>query len=470
MSGNAETQDQGLTKEQFVLEVLAKDGNNLDGLIGVIGIGAAIALGAAINPFFGGLTLAAILGGKVYKQVQRGKLRYQVLQGEIPPVALLKEQDEVEQYKQIIGDDAFTGEIGQIIELKGNNGVYEAMSEETRNLVTFEKIARQPQLDVVAELADYFDRHVLILGGSGGGKDFIGSNAVRVIKKQHPEVYLYVIDPKGDHREAPYYQPIADTFVSAQCGQMTSEAAVAWFRQQYEHYRDVSSNPDQQTLLVITETTLIGESFKLAKDTYLSDVVSKQITTGSSYGNYLWFMAQSPNLADLGFSNNSRMQLNVFAVVHRKSITAVAQWQRTKVVKKASESELRMLCENSEVDRAFFCTATGNWHSMPKLTNYSLFDRDSRTRLNGTTQETPALPASTTPTVIQSEAPTTLQPQDDIDRLLTALDQASTGDIIDTLKSLDPSIPNEKLNAIVSVIKTEAVNRGKPHLISKFSL
>lgn len=221
---------------------------------------------------------------------------------------------------------------------------------------------------------------------------------------------------------------------------------------------------------MITETTLIGSAFARQKDTYLEESVSKQVTTGSSFGKYLWVLAQNPNLAKLGFDSDSRAQFHTFAVVRRKSAAKATQW--SKVVAKIKKIELEMLCDNSPVDRCFYCPATGQWHPMPKLENHSTFDRDSRKRIQPASETEPTTTA--TPTVIQDTAttPTIIQtPQDDIERLLNALDKLPAGDgIVEALKCIDPNIPNDKLNTIIKVIKTEAIKRDRPFLLSKFDL
>lgn len=451
-----------LTREQFLLQTLSKDSNPLDGLVGIGGIGLGIAIASYLNPILGGVALALTLGNKAYSLWQRGSIRHKVLQGNLSPIALLKNSEEIIQYKEIVGQDEFNQEIGDFIQMEASNGgAYKMISSDTQQLITTEKIARQPQIDVAEELADYCDRHVLILASSGGGKDFLASNAVRVIKKQNPQMLIYVIDPKGDKREAPYYQGVVDVFQSNQCGQLSDDEVLAWFRQQYQEYQAITNDPDKQCLLIITETTLLGEACDRKKDKYFAEVMSKQITTGSSYGNYVWVFSQSPNLADLGFTNNSRSQLNIFAITHEKSIASVEQWQRTKVVKKIKQVELRLLCDNSPCDRALYTSATGDWHPMPKLTNYSLFDRDTRTRINpGNTQQQ---------TVIQSESPTVLQ-NDPTEQLLLFLSQSETTDIVEAVKTAFPDVPNDKMNEVVGKIKSVCSDRNRQDILSKFSL
>lgn len=453
------------TREEIILDTLQEDDeHNVGWLVALAGVAAGIVGVATVNIGVGGFVFAMITGTSFFKQMQKGKLRSQILHGEVSPIALMRSQEELEEYKKVVGEEHFA------IELQKVGDSYKMGDEQSQQIVQAAKIAYAPKYNPVEELADYFDKNVMVLGISGDGKDFLCSNSIRIIKRSQTQLNIFVIDPKGDSRESGYYESVANVFRSKQCGEVSDEQAILWFRQSFEEWKEASKDPNQQWLLLITETTLTGAAFARQKDSYLEEAISKQVTTGSSFGKYLWILAQNPNLAKLGIDSDSRAQFHTFAVVHRKSASKAIQWHR--VTAKIKKIEIEMLCDNSPVKRCFYCPATGEWHVMPKLDNHSTFDRDTRTRIQpASAPETPT-PTTTTPTAIQSESPTKLQTsQDDIDRLLDALDQMPTGDgIVDALKTLDPNIPNDRLTAVVQVIKTEAIARNRPHILSKFSL
>ncbi len=101
---------------------------------------------------------------------------------------------------------------------------------------------------------------------------------------------------------------------------------------------------------------------------------------------------------------------------------------------------------------------------MPKLTNYSTFDRDTRTRIQPTS--TP-----TSPTIVQTTTPTKLQDKNpQHEAILLKLEEVNTCDILEAVKTIFPDIPNNKLTQMVNTIKQMCVTHGKQNLISKFSL
>lgn len=454
---NSQNQEE-VTKADIVLQALEKDSENSNTAIALVGIVGAIGLTAVINPVFGGIVLALVTGGAAYRQTMKGVVRRKVLSGEVSPIVLMNDADAIADYKQVIGEENF------VIELKQVGDSYKMLPESTQNVIKSEQFAYAPQINPIEELADYFDKNCMILGVSGDGKDFLVSNAVRLAKAQNPQLNIFVIDPKGDRREAPYYKDIVTAFRSQQCGEVSDEKAISWFKGAYEEYREMSANPDEQWLLIISETTLIGEAFKRGKDNYLEEVVSKQVTTGGSFGKYMWVLSQTPVLANLGFGSGSRMQFATFAVVHRKSCQKVSQWVRTQVVAKIKKSDLEILCDRSQVKRCFYCPGTGEWHIMPKLTNYSTFDRDTRTRIQPTS--TP-----TSPTIVQTTTPTKLQDKNpQHEAILLKLEEVNTCDILEAVKTIFPDIPNNKLTQMVNTIKQMCVTHGKQNLISKFSL
>lgn len=438
------------SESEYILELLQED-RNTQTPVALSGFIAGMALTAFVNPIVGAIAFATITGGAIYSRLQRDGIKQKVITGELPAIALASSKDSIQEYKNLVGEEQFIIDLQRVDE-----NTFTTAQPQVRDAIATEKIANAPLINPVEELSDFADKNVLILGISGDGKDFLVSNAVRHIKATQPQIKLFVIDPKGDKKESGYYQSVADKFEFAQCGELDDGQATMWFTQTFENWKALASETDEQWLLIITETTLIGGAFTRQKNNYLEEVLSKQFTTGSSYGKYTWVLAQNPNLAKLGMDSDARDQMHCFAVVHRKSAKKANKWHRVTATIKAKQ--LEMLCDTSPVKRAFYCPGTGEWHSMPKLENYSSFDRDNRKRLQ---------PTNTTHT-----APTKLQTQpDEIDRLLETLDKHPTGDTLPVaLKAIDPNIPSDKIEAIAQIVKTEAPKRNKPYLLSKFSL
>ncbi|MBD2336148.1 hypothetical protein H6G64_03965 [Calothrix sp. FACHB-156] len=456
---NENDQNQLTKREELILAALdnsQKEGGEALVLGGVI---AGFVVGSMFNPFLGGFLTLAISGGTLASQFQRGRDRLKMLAGEIPIAGKLEGAD-LDEYKSLVGDEQFTLELSQL-----QNGKYELTNDAAKLVKANQAIAINP----VEQLAMYASRNCLILGIGGDGKDFLVSNAIREIKREQPEIKLFIIDPKGLQTEATYYQGVADIFRSHQCGETTDEDAIAWFKEVFEEWKTAAGKEGERWLLIITETTLIGEAFTRSKDSYLKEVVSKQLTTGGGFGKSCWVLAQFPNLADLGMSNNSRSQLNVFAVVKKQSVTtASSQWNRTKIIGKIDRQELEALCEASPVERCFYSPTSGRWSMMPELPNHSFYNRDKHQRVKPASQA-PISEPQQAPTVIQ-DAPVQQSTQSYIEQVFQALEEAQTTDIIEALKTAYPDIPNSQLNAVIERIKLEAIAQGRHAIIAKFSL
>ncbi|BAY66924.1 hypothetical protein NIES22_70680 (plasmid) [Calothrix brevissima NIES-22] len=456
---NENNQTHELTKrEELILAALENSQEEGGEALVLGGILAGFVVGSVFNPFLGGFLALAISGGTLASQFQRGRDRMKMLSGELPIAGKLEGED-LDEYKSLVGEEQFTLELSQL-----QNGKYE-LSEDAAKLVRANSaIAINP----VEQLAMYASRNCLVLGIGGDGKDFLVSNAIRDIKREQPEIKLFIIDPKGLQTEATYYQGVADVFRSNQCGETSDENAIAWFKQVFEEWRTVAGKEGERWLLIVTETTLIGEAFSRSKDNYLKEVISKQLTTGGGFGKSCWVLAQFPNLADLGMSNNSRSQLNVFAVVKRESVTtAASQWSRTKIIGKIDHHELEALCEASPVNRCFYSPASGRWSMMPELPNYSAYNRDKHQRVKPASLAPISEPQA--PTVIQ-DAPAQQSTQSEVEKVFQALEEAQTTDIIEALKTAYPEIPNNQLNTVIDRIKQEAIAQRRYAIISKFSL
>lgn len=403
-----------------------------------------------------GLCIAAMTAGSSFlNTLNQGNKRLKILRGDAPITSVMNAEI-LKDYKQILGEEEYNHQLDCLGEsdLELSKDLQKAVH--SRQLETSSKDIKPDD-----ELALCYSNCCLILASSGAGKDFLVSNAIRKSRQQNPNLKLYVLDPKGLPHEKGYYEEIATVFDSRQCGSMADSDITNWIKIHIEKFQELSQNPNEQWLLILTEATLTGGAFSREKDDYLASFLDKFTCTSNGFGNAVWVLAQFPNLKDLGISNNARTQLQTFAILNEKSISKVRQWVRSKVVPKCNEDDLRVMCSRSEVGRAFYSPVADRWAIMPRLTNYSGYDRDSRKFLTQSEPEHPQ-PKDQHQASRRSEV-------DKYDEVFEKLLRCDTDNLAIAIQSIDP-VDENKLSELMNKIKNQALRKNRVDVISKFKL
>ncbi|MEO0932196.1 MAG: hypothetical protein AAFY21_00065, partial [Cyanobacteria bacterium J06641_2] len=272
----------------------------------------------------------------------------------------------------------------------------EVRQEELEALIT-----HQPE-ELIPSLAAE-PSNLIICSPGGGGKGIVISNALREFKKQHPDVHIFYIDPKADPKEKGYFEGIADTYKSFKSLGADPQEAVNAYESFWEEFYKVEG----RKLLILDEATTMGINYSLVKK---SDVLKGRIgqlpSLGGSQGITAWIVCQNPHVADLGINTGILSQFARLALLCTKKGEASASFDMMKRTKFTANDkyfwdDVRVLCDKSPRDRAFFYSKFDEWLPMPELTNYSGYDRDSNTFINPPQQPEP-LPASEAPTIIQN--------------------------------------------------------------------
>ncbi|MBW4666518.1 MAG: hypothetical protein KME60_03480 [Cyanomargarita calcarea GSE-NOS-MK-12-04C] len=456
---NNEPQAENEEKNQLVYEVLEGMEQSNSELILLGGVLGGIVAAVLINPIAGAFLLAGTVGTSILGSRQRGSDRMKVLTGEVSPVAYMN-ADQMKSYKQIIGEDNYTLEMRTVVEAGEKLVNVSKDVKEAAYQMVLESDFKQ--VNPIEQLSLYSRASCLILGRSGDGKDMWVSNTLRDIKKTGG-VRVYVVDPKGTDHEKTYYEGVADVYQAFKSGSMSDAEVVDNFKKAFEQFLSIQSDT---WLLVITESTLVGDAFSRTKDNYLAEKISKLVTTGNADKRNLWMMAQVTNLANLGIDSNARGQFPTFAVCHRKNIdNAVNSWGKYGTLGKIKTEVLRLACKTSPRERCFYSPNVGEWLPMPELPNYSGYDRDKFTK-------TTAIAPTPTPQEIKDTHQSERHENSDWTWGAIALElrKTSTTDIVEFLKNLYPDVPNNRLNEVIAGIKAKAMENGDNDIISKFSL
>ena len=223
-----------------------------------------------------------------------------------------------------------------------------------------------------------------IIGIPESGQGVIISNAIHKAKKKHPDLKVFVINPKNDPKELGYFGE-CDVVKSFACMDAKPGAVAVWAECCFEDYV-VYALQNTRTLLVIDEGTMLGNKLHQAKSTLLIDKLTSYTSGGDSTGRNVWFAMQSPFVAG-GLNLSIFSQMTSIVIAFQENIGALAQWKSAKIFKSLSLDVVANLIEKSSTGRAIYFGKTGQWYAMPKLNNYSGYDRDSRQYLPGFTPQ-----------------------------------------------------------------------------------
>ena len=244
------------------------------------------------------------------------------------------------------------------------------------------------QIDIIGSMTERVSNS-LILGIAGAGKGVIISNALRVAKSKHQKLRIFYIDPKDDEREYGYTVGIADVIKRFKCETQVPETVTEWLEEifgEFNKYAKENKAKGERTLLVLDEGTVLGLKCKIAKSSILIDRLSSLTSLGDSSGKNVWFVAQTPFVGGSGIDLSASSQLVTIAVISQENRGSLGQWKRSAVLAKVKN--LDDLINNSEVKRALYFGKTDRWYPMPKLANYSGYDRDNHQVLDGSARET----------------------------------------------------------------------------------
>jgi hypothetical protein len=161
-------------------------------------------------------------------------------------------------------------------------------------------------IDIAASLAAPI-KSSIIVGQPGAGKGLAVAYATRAIKQRHPEVSIWVIDPKSDPGEAAYWLA-CDRVLDEPIPAFPSGEDIEDFQGKVDRFVDEFKAVLGPKLLIVDEVLAIKELmpgwFK-----GFSVACNHLASTGRSRAVYVWLISQTPNASDFGISGGAR---NVF--------------------------------------------------------------------------------------------------------------------------------------------------------------
>ncbi|OYE00237.1 hypothetical protein CDG79_36275 [Nostoc sp. 'Peltigera membranacea cyanobiont' 232] len=245
----------------------------------------------------------------------------------------------------------------------------------------------QVQYELIGHIAKKVT-NMLWVGVPGSGKGITISNAIDAIKRLHPGIHIFYIDPKGDEKETGYFKGRVDTFKRAKILEMSPVEAVKWVKECFTEFQNISGSK----LIILDEGTAVCSKFKNTKGeiNWLKDKIISYCSCGDSSGWHFWIVVQNPHTDDLGISGGLRSQLTSVALVHPDNVPAYNAMIATQLIpsdRKITSTQVMEIAAQSPVGRAVYYGGINEWIPMPLLKNFSGYDRDTKQFIDSTPSE-----------------------------------------------------------------------------------
>ena len=300
--------------------------------------------------------------------------------------------EETAQTPQAATDDrtAFNAAVSSV-----QNGSAEQSSDQGAIATTTTTNAITPSTNFTKTMEQIARRLIsmTVVGVPGAGKGMFVSNLLRLVRQHHPQLHIFVMEGKGDAKEAGYWQGVADDIRSIEGLGASPVSIVAWINGCLEDFKAIEG----PKLLVFDEVTYLYKVWQTTEKESFEDYIQYKIglsSMGDSLQNYIWEIGQVSNAKDLGVTAGIRSLFKPIAIVSnhdRRAANALLATQFVPLPEDGKKAVMSM-CDLSPCGRAVYDYVNDCWQPMPQLPNLSGFDRDTRSFAN---QDSLAPPAST---------------------------------------------------------------------------
>ena len=319
------------------------------------------------------------------------------------------------------------------------------------SIPTSTPISTPSAINIPLELAKSLEL-ALIVGTPGAGKGIFVSNALDAVKRVNQNVTVFYLDPKKEPKEDGYFTGNRIDYAFRLDMFAEPLELYKWLWRAIKDYEEF--NGEVVKLLVVDEL-----KFTLEKLSQISTAEVKELKTsdkefitmnespvkwfsgklsaygssGDSRGIVVWCINQTAH-AIPGFDGGSRSMFVPVFIVSATNIAALQGLLAAKMISNESKpttEEIKELCNRSPVGRAIYYGGTDQWYPMPRMENYSGYDRDTRTFL-------------------QTNQPTQIQPE----TINESADKISKKDAIAKLKNSYESKQDVALSPVAQRLLT----------------
>jgi hypothetical protein len=252
--------------------------------------------------------------------------------------------------------------------------------------------------DIARKMAEV-PKSTIIAASPRVGKGVVVSMAIAYLRQLHPDLEIWLIDPKDEPTERHHWlliDPDKRCHFDLRDFDVDVETAVEIFS---EHITCFNRSKAHRKLLIIDEFVTLnqkcaGQFMNQLKDFVVGICSSGEVNPDMGIGRFVWAITQSPYVTDLGFKTKAALATfqRVF-LLNKSSIHLYSLAVSASFVPAGFEQKLNRLLEPT--GRLFYYSRTDSWHPIPnyKIPNQSS-DTSFREKLEKLLPKTSQLPGS----------------------------------------------------------------------------
>ena len=293
-----------------------------------------------------------------------------------------------------------------------------------------------------------------VVGSKGTGKGMFTANLLRRKLDQHPNAIALVFDPKGDSKEAGYWNHrniIRYSFIGIMSDQATwEEKASEFINQAIQYIGQVDVTKGRRLYIVFDEFLALKANLSKPAFEEVKRLCTNGISMGDSFGVHAIAITQSFNSGDSMDSEEMLRNMTLVGLFGKDEYS-----RANKIVKYGktnldgfNSGEFSSLVSKSEINRVM-CLA-GDFIPSPKLPNYSDYCRDSQSVVQSTQEvktnhELAKFEKQLTQTLEKSQARGVDITRVDIDKVCAKVPQFTRDEVEKVIKSVLGKLTQSKV-------------------------
>jgi hypothetical protein len=259
-------------------------------------------------------------------------------------------------------------------------------------------LARLEPVDIALEMAKV-PKSTIVAASPRVGKGVVVTMAIAHLRQLHPDLEIWLIDPKDEPTERHYWEaidPDKRCHYDLRDFDVDVEAAIEVFSSHLTRFNRSSAH---RKLLIIDEHVTLnqkcaGTFMNQLKDFVVGICSSGEVNPDMGIGRFVWLITQSPYVSDLGFKTKAALSSfqRVF-LLNKASINLYQLAVSASFVPDRCEQRISRLLEVT--GRIFYYSRIDSWHPIPVYNlPKSSGDTSLRDKLEGLLPATSQLPGS----------------------------------------------------------------------------
>lgn len=222
--------------------------------------------------------------------------------------------------------------------------------------------------DIALQMAQ-IPKSTIIAASPRVGKGVVVSQAISNLKRLHPGIEIWLIDPKNEPSEQHYWSGID---IGKRCHydlrdfDVDVDEAIEIFS---DHLKNFNRSSSPSKLLIIDEFVCLnqkcsGKFMNQLKDFIVGICSSGEMLPDKGLGRFIWAITQSPYVSDLGFRTKAALStFQRILLINKSSLHLYPLAVSASFVPPGSEPKLARLLGQSE--RIYYYSRSDSWHPIP---------------------------------------------------------------------------------------------------------